>query len=194
MIRRLLTYTFLAISFCTQAQDLEQGQYEPDYDTNYIQDFRHRLNIAMLIGAKEHTLNATAPNEKTLLYRTNLPFPQYGIMLSYHWVNLAFTFPVPGLSYTGNGDGETINWNLGLGFTGRHWYSRVFYEYFKGYYVANPEVITPPFDTILQLSVVEPSLQSTTVAPASASTRTVDRPIPSYLVSTNNSIAFSHLP
>lgn len=161
MIKNLVIATLL-FTLGVQAQELEQGQYPPDYDTNYIKDFRHRFNFSLLFGAKDHTLFGVTPMDKTIRYRANNPLPSYGFMFSYRWANIAITVPVPGLSYYQADKGETRNWNLAIGITGRHAYMRTFVEYFKGYYIANPEVIFNPFDSILNLSVIVPGLESLT--------------------------------
>jgi hypothetical protein len=85
------------------------------------------------------------PDDNVLIYLTNIPIPNYGFMLSYRWLNLQLTVPVPALSVTRPDRGETKSYALGLGLTTRKWHVRNFFEYFKGYYISNPDVVFPDF-------------------------------------------------
>lgn len=123
--------------------DPDQGKYPVDYDTNYIQDFRHRLNLSFVSELKVNSIGIITPDDKVLIYQTNLPIPNYGFMFSYRWVNLQLTVPVPAISTTLPDRGETRSYALGLGFTTRKWYIRNFFEYYQGYYISNPELIFP---------------------------------------------------
>jgi hypothetical protein len=123
----------------------EPGVYPVDYDTNYIKDFRHRLNLSLVSEVKANGIGILTPENKVLVYLTNLPIPNYGFMLSYRWLNLQLTLPIPVLSTTLPNRGETKSYSLGLGLTTRKWHVRNFFEYFKGYYISNPQVIFPNF-------------------------------------------------
>jgi hypothetical protein len=139
-------YAKYILFFCLSSQffalaqvDDDQGKYPPDYDTNYIIDFRHRLNLSLVTEAKANVIGLTSPNDKIILYNTNLPLPNYGIMLSYRWLNFSFTLPIMGISFANPQNGGTSSFSAALGLTGRKWYLRNFFERFQGYYLANPQ-------------------------------------------------------
>lgn len=133
--------------------DPDQGKYPVDYDTNYIEDFRHRLNLSFVTEVKANGIGIITPENKVLLYLTNIPIPNYGFMVSYRWLNLQLTLPIPALSTPLDDKGETTNYSLGLGLTTRKWYVRNFFEYFQGYYISNPDVVFPdiPADSTILL-------------------------------------------
>jgi hypothetical protein len=156
-------WIFLSACFMFDAKaQPEQGQYVPDYDTSYIRDFRHRLNLSIVAEGKQNTINALSSSKKIINYQTNLPLPNYGIMLSYRWINLLVTVPMPGISYTRPDRGETRSYAVGLGFTTRKWYFRNFLEYFKGYYMSNPWVVDPGFAQGIDKLPVFPNMESLT--------------------------------
>jgi hypothetical protein len=156
----LLICCLWQIGLHAQDED-EQGKYPPDYDTNYIMDFRHRLNLSLVTEAKANIIALVAPNDKLLLYSTNLPVPNYGVMVSYRWLNFSFSVPIPGLSYVPEENGETSSLSLALGLTGRKWYLRNFFERFKGYYLSNPQDLFPDWPAGSD-NLVFPNMQSTT--------------------------------
>jgi hypothetical protein len=158
----LFSLCFVALSYMSLSGqvDPDQGKYPADYDTNYIQDFRHRLNVSLVTEVKANGIGLLTPDNQLLLYQTNMPIPNYGFMFSYRWANFQFTLPVSGLSYTRPDRGQTRSFALALSLTGRKYYFRNFYEYFKGYYISNPEIIfpgTPPASNLLY-----PDLESST--------------------------------
>lgn len=140
----------LCTAWCFAAFVTLQGQTEPDqgkypvnYDTTYMGDYRHRLNFALMSEIKANGIGIITPDNKVLLYLTNLPIPNYGFMMSYRWINFQITFPINGLSTVRSGRGETNSLAMALGLVGRRFYLRNFFEYFKGYYISNPEIIFP---------------------------------------------------
>ncbi len=146
---RFLLVNTLCIAFLLFAKPLvgqelrEPGKYPVDYDTTYIKDYRHRLNLSGVAEVKANSIGILTPDDKLLVYLTNIPIPNYGFMVSYRWLNLQLTVPVPALSTTLPDRGETKSYALGLGLTTRKWHVRNFFEYFKGYYISNPELIFP---------------------------------------------------
>jgi len=139
-----LGIAFLLCSLQMQGQaTAEPGKYPVDYDTNYIKDYRHRLNLSAVSEIKANGIGILTPDDKLLIYLTNIPIPNYGFMFSYRWLNLQLTVPVPALSTTLPNRGETKSYALGLGLTTRKWHVRNFFEFFKGYYISNPEIIFP---------------------------------------------------
>ncbi len=137
---RIIFIFWLCTQLVANAQvDPDQGKYPPDYDTNYIIDFRHRLNLSLVAEAKVNVIGLTAPNDKLIVYNTNLPLPNYGLMFSYRWLNFSMSFPIKGISFANPENGETKSISAALALTGRKWYLRNFIERFKGYYLANPQ-------------------------------------------------------
>lgn len=139
----ILIFCLFGQLFAFAQVDDDQGKYAPDYDTNYIVDFRHRLNLSIVTEAKANLIGFTAPNDNILLYSTNLPLPNYGVMASYRWLNFSLTFPINGISYANPDNGKTSSFSAALGLTGRKWYLRNFLERFKGYYLTNPQNLFP---------------------------------------------------
>lgn len=148
MIDKITKWCFAFLLLCGWAgasAQSETGQYPVDFDTNYVKDYRHRFNLSFLTEAKQNTINALSASKKIINYQTNLPLPTYGIMFSYRWLNAQLSIPLPGISYTRPDRVETRSYALGLGFTARKWYLKNFVEYFKGYYMSNPEVVFPEY-------------------------------------------------
>lgn len=148
----LLWLVFVANSFWASAQNLDEpGRFPIDYDTNYISDFRHRLNAAFVSELKGNGIGIVTPQNKVLIYRTNLALPQYGFMASYRWLNVQLSVPVPFLSYHRPNRSETDALAMAVGLTGRKYFARAFYERFTGYYLANPEVVFPGLENNINL-------------------------------------------
>lgn len=139
----ILLYLSLAMQVVVAQVPPDQGKYEPDYNEDYIVDFRHRLNLSFVTEAKVNGIGILTPGNKLVTYQTNLAIPQYGFMASYRWLNLQLTLPVPGLSFVRPDRGETDALALAIGLTTRHVVARAFYERFTGYFMSNPQVLFP---------------------------------------------------
>lgn len=161
VLKQVLIWFLMLAPAILNAQE-EPGKYPPDYDTNYIEDYRHRLNISLLTEVKRNIINGFTQEGKLLNYETNLPIPTYGIMFSYRWLNAAITTPIEGISVDPTNNGETNNWTLALGFTGRSWYLRNFFEYYRGYFLRNPESLPFPFDTLVDGDGIYPDMETIT--------------------------------
>jgi len=140
-----------------------ENTYVIDYDTNYIKDHRHRLNLSLITDFRNSSLSVLTPDGKLANYFTNLPVPTYGAFVSYRWLNAGISLPIRGLSYLPPDRGESSSQNFALGITSRRWYFRNTLDIFEGYYNSNPQVFDPDyFLTNSQLPVVE-SMRSTTL-------------------------------
>ncbi len=151
MMKRIKKWCFAFLLLCAWTAVFSQpepGQYAVDYDTSYVKDYRHRLNLSFLTEARQNTINALTANNKIINYQTNLPLPTYGVMFSYRWLNAQLSIPLPGISYTSPNKVHTDSYAFGLGFVARKWYFKNFLEYFKGYYMSNPEVVFPEYQNI----------------------------------------------
>lgn len=125
----------------------DQGKYAPDYDTAYIKDYRHRLNLSYVSEIKVNGIGILTPTNDVLLYQTNLALPQHGFMATYRWLNVQLTLPVPGISVVQPNKGETKALAFAVGLTTRRFYARAFYEKFTGYFMRNPQVLFPGFSS-----------------------------------------------
>jgi len=150
-----------AVVFTSAQVDPNQGKYPPDYDTNYIQDFRHRLNLSFVTEVKVNGIGIKTPDSGVLVYLTNMAVPQYGFMASYRWLNLQLTLPIPGISFVHPDRGETDALALAVGFTSRKFYARAFYERFIGYFINNPQIIFPGFPP--DQTLIFPDMTSQTI-------------------------------
>lgn len=132
-------------------------------DSTYIEDYRDYANISLALERKAHTISIYNHDGNPLRLSTNNGFPTYGIMFNYKWINAWATTSLGSLSPDIDRRGETDNLGLAVGYTGDHWWARVFYERYNGYHIANPESYAPNwFDNNDQYPQL-PNLRSTTI-------------------------------
>lgn len=113
--------------------------YGQRVDTNYIEDYRQKLNIKLVAEYERSFLGVLdRPSNKTLLYGTNTPWPQYGISLTHRYVNVEYTTGIPGLSIFETGKQRTRNTSFAIGVTGRKIWFRNFMEWYRGFSLDNP--------------------------------------------------------
>lgn len=146
MIKVLPLLLFIGFSLSLKAQnyDYEAGQYLVDYDTTFIEDYRHKMSISALFEFKNYLLAVFRKGNKTLNYTSNLPKPLYGMSMSYRWLNFGFTVAIPKLSISNTNFSESNGFSLSLSPTGRSFYMRNFYEEYSGYRLRNPEEVNSP--------------------------------------------------
>ncbi len=117
-------------------------------DSSYITDYRDFGNLSLALEQKANTLSLVNRGGDFIQLRTNNGLPQYGIMFSYKWLNAWATTSIGNATYSNPLRGKTDNLGLAVGYTGDHWWMRVFYERYTGFHVANPEAYDPNwFDT-----------------------------------------------
>lgn len=139
--------------------------YPIDYDTNFIHDFRHRLNFSLIADIRNSTVNVLTPENKVVNYLTNLHIPQYGAFISYRWLNAGFSLPISTLSHLPSNRGQSEAMNFGIGFTTRKMFFRTTFDRFTGYYNSNPQVLDPDyFLTNYLLPVYEDMTSATLIA------------------------------
>ena len=137
----LFSFAFAEVS----AQQEEQGAYQPDYDTNYIKDYRHRLSVGLLVDFKNVVLGILQESSPVISYKTNLPLPMYGFIFSYRWLNFSVSLPIKKISQSDNNYTQTDGFSMALSVTKRKWYFRNFYEDYTGFQLTNPENIDPNY-------------------------------------------------
>ena len=148
MKSKIHSVLFLSIGFLlllpigSKAQLHEAGAYRVDYDTNFIRDFRHRFSFALTSDFKSSDFIILGGSDN-IRYTSNLPKPMFGIMVSYRWLNFAFSTPIYGWSNYDQNYSKTKGVHLALGITGRRFYFRNFYEDYKGFHVRNPQEVDP---------------------------------------------------
>ncbi len=112
-------------------------------DTSYIRDYRDYGNLSLALEQKANTLSVLGRRGDLLHLQSNNGFPTYGVMFSYKWLNVWATTSIGPFTYSDPDRGNTDNLGLAVGYTGEHWWARVFYERYRGFHIANPESYAP---------------------------------------------------
>ncbi|NVK28760.1 MAG: DUF4421 family protein [Flavobacteriia bacterium] len=132
-------------------------------DSTYIRDFRDYGNLSLAMESKANNITIFGRRGGALRLTSNNGLPTYGVMFSYKWLNVWATTKLGPLTYSDETKGETNNLGLAVGYTGDHWWARVFFEQYQGYHIANPESFSPNwFDENDNYPLI-PDLRSTTV-------------------------------
>lgn len=114
-----------------------------DHDTNYIKSYRDVFTLRLLTSSKKNEFDITdEKNGNTIDYQPNSNL-NLGVGFTYKWfgLNLAFNFP-----FINNDDdiyGKTTRLDLQSSIFSRKYAVDLFYQYYKGYYVANPTILDP---------------------------------------------------
>lgn len=110
----------------------------------FIEDYTHLLTLRGFVFLNSNRINYNNTGiGKNIEYRPNEPY-NYGFGFNYRWLGLSISFPGPD-NATGNlKKGKTHHVNLTLYSYGRTIGLELFYNYYKGYYIANPDAINWP--------------------------------------------------
>jgi hypothetical protein len=114
-----------------------------DYDTSYIASYRDVFTLRLLTSDKKNSFNVTEEKDgNTIEYEPNSTL-NLGFGFTYKWLglNLAFNFP-----FINNDDeiyGETSRLDIQTSIFTRKYVVDLFFQYYDGYYVANPTLIDP---------------------------------------------------
>ena len=119
------------------------GAESLDYDTSYIKSYRDVFTLRLLTSNKKSSFDVSdETNGNTIEYEPNSSL-NLGFGFTYKWfgLNLAFNFP-----FINNDDdifGKTKRFDLQTSIFSRKYVVDLFFQYYKGYYVANPTIIDP---------------------------------------------------
>lgn len=121
-------------------------EVDPDapakYDTAYVTHYRDNLTVSLVSTYRSVNVDLANADDYTLSYSTNNA-EQYGFGFSLKWLSVEATFGVPIFSKPEPGKGSTDSRGIGLGFTGRRIWGRVFYNSTHGFYAEDPQQIDP---------------------------------------------------
>jgi len=108
---------------------------------NYITDYTHLLTLRsfVFLNTNRISYNNTGIG-KNIEYRPNEPF-NYGFGFNYRWLGLSISFPGPDNAAGNLKRGKTQYVNFSLYSYGRTTGIELFYNYYKGFYIANPDAI-----------------------------------------------------
>ncbi len=144
MKKIILTAYFLMSILLLVAQDsnLIFDQETLKYDTSRITDYREKLNIYGGFFGKIHSieLNNSDINKK-LRYEPNSK-TSIGLGFNYKWIGLAVAFSPGFLNSDNNIYGETESFDMQLNLYSRTFGVDGYLQYYKGYYLKNPEDFT----------------------------------------------------
>ena len=114
-----------------------------DHDTSYIKSYRDVFSLRLLTSSKKSEFDVTDEvSGNTIEYEPNSTL-NLGVGFTYKWfgLNLAFNFP-----FMNNDDdiyGKTQRLDIQSSIFARKYAIDLFFQYYKGYYVANPTIINP---------------------------------------------------
>jgi hypothetical protein len=132
----------------SQVEDTELLIKLPNYDTNYVVSFRDDLVVTLVSEYKVNELEVptTINYPKHIVYTTNNTFV-FGFGLDYKWITFEYLTQIKGIDQDPN-KGKSENSSIGFGLTMRKFWFRNFYEWNKGYHVANYKDFYPELQTI----------------------------------------------
>lgn len=114
-----------------------------DHDTSYIVSYRDVFTLRLLTSNKKNEFDISdEKNGNTIDYQPNSSL-NLGVGFTYKWfgLNLAFNFP-----FINNDDhiyGKTQRLDLQTSIFSRKYAVDLFFQYYNGYYIANPTIIDP---------------------------------------------------
>ncbi|MBC8154485.1 MAG: DUF4421 family protein [Bacteroidetes bacterium] len=113
----------------------------PKVDRNYIVTYYRRLHLFAVSDRQDYSLRV-AGSRQPLIYKPNLAWT-LGAGIDYNWLGTEFTLKLPFLGYNVARKGRTKPFGLTLNITNRKLWFSTQYQYYKGFYLKNPEVVDP---------------------------------------------------
>lgn len=111
----------------------------PKVDRNYIATYYRRLHVFVVSDRQEYSLRV-AGLQQPLIYKPNLAWT-LGAGIDYNWIGTEFTLKLPLLGYDVARKGRTKPFGLTLNITNRKLWFSTQYQYYKGFYLKNPEIV-----------------------------------------------------
>ncbi len=111
----------------------------PPVDRDYIATYYRRLHIYVVSDRQDYALRVTGP-QQPLLYKPNLAWT-LGAGIDYKWIGTEFTLKLPFLGYNVTDKGKTKPFGLTFNVSNRKLWFSTQYQYYKGFYLRNPETV-----------------------------------------------------
>lgn len=111
----------------------------PPVDRNYIATYYRRLHVFVISDRQDYALRV-AGLQRPLIYKPNLAWT-LGAGIDYKWIGTEFTLKIPILGYNTAQKGRTKPFGLTLNITNRKLWFSTQYQYYKGFYLKNPEIV-----------------------------------------------------
>lgn len=111
----------------------------PPVERKYIATYYRRLHLYLVSDRQDYALRV-AGLQQNLLYKPNLAWT-LGAGIDYKWIGTEFTLKLPFLGYDISKKGKTKPFGLTLNVSNRKFWFSTQYQYYKGFYLKNPEVV-----------------------------------------------------
>lgn len=127
--------------------DLSPSKKNDEIDTTYIKSYAHIFTPRILVNNKSNAFSIDEiDTEKSINYEPNSSV-NLGFGVTYKWIglNLAFNFP-----FVNNDDetyGKTSRLDLQTNIYSRRYVADLFFQRYQGYYVSNPTLYNPGWQT-----------------------------------------------
>lgn len=115
----------------------------PRVDARYVATYYRRLHLYLVSDRQRYILH---PAQTPLTYRPNLAWT-LGAGIDFRWVGAELTLKLP-IGYDVQRQGQTKPFGLSFNANNRWFWFSGQYQFYRGFYVRNPEVLQPDwFDT-----------------------------------------------
>lgn len=111
----------------------------PHVDRNYVVTYYRRMHLFLVSDRQDYTLRVAGP-QQDLIYKPNLAWT-LGAGIDYKWIGTEFTLKLPFLGYNVAEKGKTKPFGLTLSASNRKFWYSTQYQYYKGFYLRNPEAL-----------------------------------------------------
>jgi hypothetical protein len=149
MLRHFLFLLLVFFSFSLYAQRHSRRDTTFIYkkvDTTYIQSYRDRLNMKLVLGARTNSFAVTNKlSKESIEYAINSKV-NFGIGISYKWLGLEIQFSPKALNQNDEKFGKSTQFSLAASGNSRKFIYDVFYRYHKGYHTTAMYTFEP--DTV----------------------------------------------
>jgi hypothetical protein len=113
----------------------------PRVNSAYITTYYGRLHLYLISDRQNYTLHLRGLDH-SLLYKPNLAWT-LGIGFDYKWAGTELTIKLPWLGYNTAQKGKTKPFGISLNLNNRRLWIAGQYQFYRGFYVANPDLLEP---------------------------------------------------
>lgn len=122
------------------SKEAKDSLYHAERD-KFVDDYTHLLTLRTFLFLNTNRINYNNTGiGKNIEYRPNEPF-NYGFGFNYRWLGISISFPGADNAAGNLKRGKTQHANFSLYSYGRTMGIELFYNYYKGFYIANPDAI-----------------------------------------------------
>jgi len=141
----LVAFLFSTLVFPQSDSELNVSSKSTKTDTSFIDDKSDYLNLFIFGKSKYNSFSIIKKEtEQMIKYAPNSNF-NIGFGFNYKWMGLGIAFNLPAINNDDEKYGKTQSFDAQMNIFA-HKYSVDFYlNYYKGYYVQNPEVLGAPY-------------------------------------------------